>query len=216
MKLSLKVLTTGKWEGKIIPITLAQFLIGRDPQCHLRPASPIISKRHCAILRRQENIFLRDFSTNGTSLNGQPVQGEVELKHGDKVKVGPIEFEVQLEASAPAPVQAKVNEPTPLPVNKSLKADSVGSVGAAANFDAGGGSDDESVANLLLSLVDDGPAPTPSGLAGTIPEGSTVMDVPTMPGEPGQKPPEKSKAAKESTSDAARSLLDKYMRGKRA
>jgi pSer/pThr/pTyr-binding forkhead associated (FHA) protein len=213
MKLSLKVLTTGKWEGKVIPITLAQFLIGRDPQCHLRPASPIISKRHCAILRRQDKIFLRDFSTNGTSMNGQPVQGEVELQHGDKVKVGPIEFEVQLEASAPA--QAKVNEPTPLPVNKSLQPGSVAAAGSV-NSNAACGSDDESVANLLLSLVDDGPAPTPSGLAGTIPEGSTVMEVPTMPLEPGQKPPEKPKSAKESTSDAARSLLDKYMRGKRS
>src|SRR4051794_14148341 len=35
MKLSLEVLTPGKGEGKIIPITLSQFLIGRDPQCHL-------------------------------------------------------------------------------------------------------------------------------------------------------------------------------------
>jgi pSer/pThr/pTyr-binding forkhead associated (FHA) protein len=208
MKLSLKVLTAGKWEGKIIPITLAQFVIGRDPQCHLRPASPIISKRHCAILRRQNKIFLHDFSTNGTFINGQPIQGEVELQNADKVKVGPIEFEVQLEV--PAPAQAKVNEPTPLPVNKSLKAGSA----APGATDVPAATDDESVADLLMSLVDDGPAPTSSGLAGTIPEGSTVMDVPTMPGEPGQKPAEK-KGPKESTSDAARSLLDKYMKGKR-
>ena len=39
MKLSLVVLTAGKQEGKVLPIGLQQFLIGRDPQCHLRPAS---------------------------------------------------------------------------------------------------------------------------------------------------------------------------------
>jgi hypothetical protein len=49
MKLSLVVLTPGKMEGKSIPITLSQFLIGRDPQCHLRPASALVSKRHCAL-----------------------------------------------------------------------------------------------------------------------------------------------------------------------
>jgi hypothetical protein len=45
MKLSLIVLTPGKMEGKTIPIRLPQFLIGRDPQCHLRSASSLISKR---------------------------------------------------------------------------------------------------------------------------------------------------------------------------
>ena len=50
MKLSLVVMTPGKMEGKAIAITLPQFVIGRDPQCQLRPASPVISKRHCAIL----------------------------------------------------------------------------------------------------------------------------------------------------------------------
>jgi pSer/pThr/pTyr-binding forkhead associated (FHA) protein len=213
MKLSLKVLTAGKWEGKVIPITLAQFVIGRDPQCHLRPASPVISKRHCAILRKQDKVFLRDFgSTNGSFVNGAPVKGEVELKDNDHVKVGPIEFNVSFEAVA-APQQAKVNEPTPLPVNKAL-------VPAPAVAQAGA-SDDETMADMLMSLVDDGPPPTPSGLAGTIPEGSTVMEIPSIvpPGEPGSdaaKREEKAKAAKASTSDAARSLLDKYMKGKRS
>jgi hypothetical protein len=27
-----------------IPIRLPQFLIGRDPDCHLRPVSPLVSK----------------------------------------------------------------------------------------------------------------------------------------------------------------------------
>jgi hypothetical protein len=39
MKLSLVVLTPGKGEGRM-NLYLPQFLIGRDPQCHLRPAVP--------------------------------------------------------------------------------------------------------------------------------------------------------------------------------
>ena len=68
MKLSLVVKAAGAQEGKVLPISLSQFVIGRDPQCHLRPASPMISKRHCAIVQRDGKVFIQDFgSTNGTS-----------------------------------------------------------------------------------------------------------------------------------------------------
>src|ERR1700722_1368138 len=98
MKLGLVVMTPGKQEGKLFEIKLAQFVIGRDPHCHLRPASPMISKRHCAILQREGKAFLRDFgSTNGSFVNDEPVKGEVELKHGDNLKIGPLLFTVKLE-----------------------------------------------------------------------------------------------------------------------
>src|SRR5438552_18095186 len=80
MKLSLVVLTPGKMEGKAIPITVPQFVIGRDPQCNLRPASALVSKRHCVLTVRDTRIFVRDFdSTNGTRINDRPVKGEQEL-----------------------------------------------------------------------------------------------------------------------------------------
>jgi pSer/pThr/pTyr-binding forkhead associated (FHA) protein len=209
MKLSLKVLTTGKWEGKIVPITLSQFVIGRDAQCHMRPASPLISKRHCAIVRRENKAFLRDFgSTNGSFVNEKPVKGEIELKNDDVVKVGPIEFRVQLELPAPATVP--VNQPAPKPVAK---------MPAAAPTDTSSG-DEDTAGELLLSMLDDGPPPTPSGLADSVPEGSTVMELASVP-PPGAEQPggpkkdEKKKTPKETSSEAARVLLDKYMKGKR-
>ncbi len=113
MKLSLVVLTPGPNEGKVLEIKLSQFVVGRDPQCHLRPASPMISKRHCAVLQREGKAFIRDFgSTNGTFVNDEPVKGELELHPGDHLKIGPLLFEVRIEASAP------VNRPTPPPPTK--------------------------------------------------------------------------------------------------
>jgi predicted component of type VI protein secretion system len=113
MKLGLLVMTAGKQEGKVLEIKLPQFLIGRDPQCQLRPASPLISKRHCAIIQRDGKAFIRDFdSTNGTFVNDEPVKGEIELHHGDLLKMGPLIFEVRIEATAP------VNRPTPPPPTK--------------------------------------------------------------------------------------------------
>src|SRR3954451_2869138 len=100
MKLSLIVQTAGKAAGQAIPVQSAQFIIGRDPQCNLRPASAMISKRHCALLVKDGGAFLRDFdSTNGTFLNDAPVKGEVPLADGDIVKVGPLSFKVALEAT---------------------------------------------------------------------------------------------------------------------
>jgi predicted component of type VI protein secretion system len=198
MKLSLVVLTPGKMEGKSIPVTQKQFLIGRDPECQLRPASALISKRHCALLVRGEQAFVRDFeSTNGTALNDTPVKGEQEVHNGDRLRIGPLEFRIALEVSAPAP------QPTPRPAPAAV-------------------SDDEAAAALLLSLQDDDqPEPGAAGVDSEgIPTGSTVMDLkaPTNnppPAEPGAGGTARSDAAKlnqGNTSSAAKSILEKYMR----
>jgi pSer/pThr/pTyr-binding forkhead associated (FHA) protein len=202
MNLSLVVMTPGKTQGKVIPITLSQFVIGRDPQCHLRPASAIISKRHCAILVRDGKVYLRDFdSTNGTFLNDEPVKGEVEVKHDDRLKVGPLLFGIRVEAVTPAPV----NRPTPAPPVKKPEPAAV--------------SDDEAIAAMLLS-VQDGESPD-AGTPGEVPEGSTVMDL-QAPGTPTEesaaakgKEPEKKKETG-NTSSAAKAILEKYMKRPRS
>jgi predicted component of type VI protein secretion system len=197
MKLALVVMTPGKMEGKAIPITLSQFVIGRDPQCHLRPASPVISKRHCALLIKGEKAFVRDFeSTNGTFVNDQPVKGEMELQNADVLKVGPISFAVNLEAT-PAPV----NKPTPLPATKTPAA-----------------TEDDEVAAMLLSLQDDGDAAASGGLTNEVPEGSTVMDLPSPIASMEEAAAAKNKGQTKpavptgDTRSAAKSILEKYMR----
>lgn len=236
MKLSLIVLTPGKQQGKILNISLAQFLIGRDVQCHLRPASPMISKRHCALIQRDGKVFIRDFaSTNGTLLNEKPVEGEVELHHDDQLKVGPLHFAVRLEASAP------VSSPTPAPPTKATatvsaaaeKTVHAGKGGKAAKpvasptpppktalspeTPANGAEDD--IAAMLLSLEGED---TPVGANESIvPDGSTVMDVPAPGSEGNQaakddKDKEKKNPLLGNTSGAAKSILEKYMRRPRS
>jgi predicted component of type VI protein secretion system len=232
MKLQLVVLTAGKSEGKAIPINLSQFLIGRDPQCHLRPASALISKRHCAVLTRGEQAFLRDFdSTNGTFLNEQPVKGEVELHDNDELKVGPLLFRVRVEAGVP------VNEPTPVPPTKVPAAKAPAASGktplpptkapppakepepapdkTSAPVKESEGDSEDDVAAMLLSLGDDGAgsAGDPAAAA-SIPDGSTVMDLPSpfaAKKEEGEKDKKKA-AATGNTSSAAKEILEKYMR----
>ncbi len=202
MKLSLVVLSPGKMEGKSIPITTGQFLIGRDPDCHLRPTSALISKRHCALLIKGNDVFVRDFeSTNGTTINDQPVRGERALHHGDRLKIGPLEFRTVIEVSPP------VSQPTPVPA-------------ATARAEP---SPDEAAAAVLLSVQDDTAPPLGSLDVDSdgVPTGSTVMDVvmpqatDTSPKEEGKGGAGRAKAAKVAegnTSSAAKSILEKYMR----
>jgi predicted component of type VI protein secretion system len=103
MRLTLTVLAPERQRGKVIPVAPATFIIGRDPGCQLRPASPLVSQRHCALLARGGKVFLRDFgSTNGTFLNGRQVQGEAELLNGDRLRAGPLIFAVGIGAASPA------------------------------------------------------------------------------------------------------------------
>jgi pSer/pThr/pTyr-binding forkhead associated (FHA) protein len=205
MKLSL-VVTEGKLVGKEIPVRLSQFLIGRDPECHLRPSSPLVSKRHCAVLVREGKAFLRDFeSTNGTLLNSAPLKGEVEVREGDVFKVGPISFRIKMEAT----VVDKPGE-TPIPTTTAKTPAPVKSSSSRV--------DEDSVLEMLL--MEQGEGGTPYTGPDPIPPGSTVMEIANLsePGQEGQKPEEAGKktskkiADTKATSDAAKAILDKYMR----
>lgn len=101
MSISL-VVTSGSQRGAVIPIVRQQFLIGRNPTCQLRPLSTLVSDFHCLILRRDGKIFLRDLSTTGTLVNTRALLGELELGHDDNLQVGPLCFQVRMEAPAPA------------------------------------------------------------------------------------------------------------------
>jgi pSer/pThr/pTyr-binding forkhead associated (FHA) protein len=209
MKLSL-VVAEGAHKGKVIPISLAQFLIGRDPQCHLRPASSMISKRHCALLVRNGKVLVRDFSsTNGTFVNDEKVEGEADLNNDDQLKIGPLLFFVKLETTV------SVDKPTPVPPTTVRPDPKI----------VGSGDDDESIAAMLLDVQEDGGKAVSAGLLGGdgVPTGSTVLDavVPSAedttqgPGteeKPGLSKKQPAKPAMGNTSAAAKAILDKYTR----
>jgi pSer/pThr/pTyr-binding forkhead associated (FHA) protein len=97
MKVSLVVLQ-GKQKGRVIPLPATPFLIGRAPQCHLRPHSGLVSRVHCAIAPWTGRVLIRDMkSVNGTFLNKQPVTTQVAARDGDILEVGDLSFEFKIE-----------------------------------------------------------------------------------------------------------------------
>ncbi|MCE9534577.1 MAG: FHA domain-containing protein [Planctomycetes bacterium] len=206
MKVSL-VVAQGVHAGKIIPIATASFLIGRDPHCNLRPASPAISKQHCGIFTNGAKVVARDYgSTNGTFINGEQVSGERELANDDKLKVGPLEFVVKVEAAVPRPTvkavvktvvaPATVVEPVEAPANQS-----------SASIFSDDNEDSDAAAAMMLAMEDSG-GDTPTTEA-VIPDGNTVMDIPAT-GPATNKPA--GKPVVSDTAKAAADILSKYMR----
>ncbi len=111
MKVSL-VVASGTHQGKVVPITTSQFLIGREPQCNLRPASQAISKKHCGILIRDGKVVVVDYgSTNGTLVNDVLLRDqEVEVEDGTLVMVGPLDFTIRVEQD-----ESALKDGTPFP-----------------------------------------------------------------------------------------------------
>ncbi len=236
MKLSL-VVAQGVHTGKVIPVTSADFVIGRDPVCQLRPASPAVSKQHCGIAVRDGKVFVRDCgSTNGTFVNGEQVAAEREVKTGDHLKVGPLEFTMKIDANAPitksSPVMARPNlVKQPVAVGASGPPDSPGRSSTvvmdppAPRLDerranttvvespaalSDSISDMDGDAAALLLGMDDGPIGTAPTVEQASADATTVMEMPALGSKSGEI--KKDTAKHGDSSSAAAELLSKYMR----
>jgi len=98
MEVRLKVLA-GSSAGQEVKLPAPKFFIGRAEDCHLRPKSDLISRHHCVVVIEEGFVAVRDLgSRNGTFVNDEQVAGERELHAGDCLRVGPLQFEVAIEA----------------------------------------------------------------------------------------------------------------------
>jgi len=97
----LKVLS-GRHQGKVVSLTTKKFLVGRGDDCHMRPNNDLVSRHHCVFNLDDYSVRLRDLgSTNGTFVNDEQIRGQVELKTGDRVRIGKLDLEVTIKQGAP-------------------------------------------------------------------------------------------------------------------
>ena len=129
------VVASGIYAGKEIAIAGNQFVIGRDEDCNLRPASPAISKKHCAVFYKDGEPFVKDLgSTNGTFVNDEQVEGDRPLVEGDKLRVGPLDFSVKLlgARSDATPLPNSLKSVNPVPSSTTLRPVSPGAAPAVS------------------------------------------------------------------------------------
>jgi hypothetical protein len=68
-------------------------VLGRALDCGIVIDSPVVSRRHAAMVIRGDEVVLRDLgSRNGLVINGNPLRGEAKLSKGDLFSIGDIEF----------------------------------------------------------------------------------------------------------------------------
>lgn len=66
-----------------------EFVLGRSRHCELSLHAVEASRRHAAVRYAKGRFRVRDLgSTNGTLLNGQPLEAERELEPGDRIEIG--------------------------------------------------------------------------------------------------------------------------------
>lgn len=228
MKFSLIVVSSTNAAGKEIPIRVPEFVIGRDPECHLRPASPMISKKHCAFVIEGEKVLFKDFgSTNGSFINEVKVEGQAFLKDGDVVKFGPLVFKAKMESTATMSVAPSA--PTVVPAAERTVVDRVvtstaKTVTSSTQSGRKATAAEDDIAAMLFNFAD---APSGSIPSEEIPMGSTIaMTVdPTAEEQPAlmmtdeqrrveerKKADAAKKPSNANTSSAAEAILQKYMR----
>ena len=100
------VVLRGREKGRGIPLPSSQFIIGRNPECHLRPHSEQVSKLHCGIGRKLDRVVVRDFSSrNGTYLNDEPITGTAIVDDGDVLRVGPFQFRFVIDKTSDSAIE---------------------------------------------------------------------------------------------------------------
>lgn len=81
---------------RLIPIDRAVILVGRSAECDVViTTSQKISRQHCCLVQSDQSYFVRDLgSMNGVWLNGKKVNREAEMKAGDRLCIGDVEFKL--------------------------------------------------------------------------------------------------------------------------
>ncbi len=197
MEVTLKV-TSGSNAGQQIPVPGPKFLIGRAEDCQLRPRSDLISRYHCVIMAEDGLVTVRDFgSKNFTYVNDERLIGECELKPGDRLKVGPLEFELCITATVGAGKRPKVESVQAVVERTVETASSAGGFDVNQFLDDGGS---ESGGDTRKIVMQD----TEHNLPSATDDSVSNSDSATMPGKSPPRP-------KKNTVDS-RDAADKALR----
>lgn len=78
-----------------------EVLIGRAPDCSLKPVCTLVSRYHCLLINDVDKLTITDLnSTNGTFVNGEKLRAHqpITLSDGDIVRTGTAAFQVAILA----------------------------------------------------------------------------------------------------------------------
>jgi uncharacterized protein YraI len=90
------VVHAGPLAGKGYPIRGEAITFGRDPDNAISWDDSQVSRHHARLIRRQKQLVIQDLgSTNGTLVNGKPIESEHVLQPADIISIGASVFGVK-------------------------------------------------------------------------------------------------------------------------
>ena len=121
--------------GDAIPyaLTSEETVIGRERDCQIQLDSKMVSRRHARVIQNDGVFHLEDLdSGNGTFANGKRIWGPTELRHGDRVKLGPIllRFEDENAGSPDSTIAIRVTEDDGTQLSSIVNSQEAGGYGA--------------------------------------------------------------------------------------
>jgi hypothetical protein len=93
--------------GQVLQIASPKCTVGSSPFCKLRLKARGVAPLHCLILRGAAGMIVRRWSAD-TRLNGAAFS-DAPLRAGDRLGIGPIEFEVLPESDGAPPVPCRAS-----------------------------------------------------------------------------------------------------------
>lgn len=159
------VFQSGPYTGKSVGLPPGRSLtMGRNRDLELPLPDLKLSRRHCTVGYEGERCFITDHgSTNGTFINGERIEGKVELNDFDRIVLGDTELEFHYADKVPIPGS----------FDPDAIADPFGVHGDAAGQAAAGGDPlEEALSELDKPLP---PEPEPLAATGAVAEKLKVL-----------------------------------------
>jgi predicted component of type VI protein secretion system len=88
--------------------------IGRKRTNDIVIGDPAVERRHAEVYLSGNRVYVKDLSDSLTLLNGACIEGEREVRLGDKLTVGSQSFHLHVLAAAPSPSPGQVARGAPL------------------------------------------------------------------------------------------------------
>lgn len=99
-------------DQRAFPLEGDRTILGRRQDCDLRIPTKDVSRQHCSLMVKNGSLIIKDLgSSNGTYLNDKRVT-EAEVSAGDRLRVGPVTFVVQIDGR-PAKIKPSKDSKTP-------------------------------------------------------------------------------------------------------
>jgi pSer/pThr/pTyr-binding forkhead associated (FHA) protein len=88
-------------DGREYVVPAAGVVFGRDPTCDIVVGSTEVSRKHASLTPSPEGYLLRDTSTNGVLVNGEPASSPALLGRGDVLTIGDEQFRFYADSAPP-------------------------------------------------------------------------------------------------------------------